>query len=138
MKYPGIAFDFEGESAEGTKTANSMVTAMSIGLVGVFVLLSFQFGSYLEPLIVMLAIPLSLIGVFLGHWLLGIDLSLSSMLGFVSLSGIVVNDSILLVTFLKSEIEAGADIYQSAGLASRKRFRAILLTSATTVADCCR
>ena len=82
----------------------------------------------------MIAIPLSLIGVFAGHWILGIDLSLPSMLGFVSLSGIVVNDSILLVTFLKQEIAAGADIYQSAGLASRKRFRAILLTSATTAA----
>ena len=134
QKYPAITFDFEGESAEGAKTLNSMMTAMGIGLVGVFVLLSFQFGSYLEPLIVMLAIPLSLIGVFAGHWLIGIDLCLPSMLGFVSLSGIVVNDSILLVMFLKKEIEAGANIYQSAGLASRKRFRAILLTSATTIA----
>ena len=96
-KYPGVSFDFEGESAEGSKTLDSMLTAMSIGLAGVFVLLSFQFGSYLEPLIVMLAIPLSLVGVFTGHWLLGVDLSLPSMLGFVSLSGIVVNDSILLV-----------------------------------------
>ncbi len=134
QKYPAVTFDFEGESAEGAKTLNSMITAMGIGLVGVFVLLSFQFGSYLEPLIVMLAIPLSLIGVFAGHWLIGIEFCLPSMLGFVSLSGIVVNDSILLVTFLKKEIEAGADIYQSAGLASRKRFRAILLTSATTIA----
>ena len=133
-RYPGVSFDFEGESAEGIQTANSMITAMSIGLVGVFVLLSFQFGSYLEPFIVMLAIPLSLIGVFAGHWLLGIDLSLPSMLGFVSLSGIVVNDSILLVTFLKQEIGKGKDVRQSAGAASRQRFRAILLTSATTVA----
>ena len=134
QKYPGVTFDFEGESAEGAKTLNSMLVAMAIGLVGVFVLLSFQFGSYIEPIIVMLAIPLSLVGVFVGHWLVGVDFSLPSMLGFVSLSGIVVNDSILLVTFLKKEIAAGADIYRSAGLASRKRFRAILLTSATTIA----
>lgn len=134
QKYPAISFDFEGESAEGVKTLNSMILALGIGLVGVFVLLSFQFGSYLEPLIVMLAIPLSLIGVFAGHWLIGVALCLPSMLGFVSLSGIVVNDSILLVTFLKAEIAAGANIYESAGLASRKRFRAILLTSATTIA----
>ena len=133
-RYPGVSFDFEGESAEGAKTVNSMLRAMGIGLVGVFVLLSFQFGSYLEPMIVMLAIPLSLIGVIAGHGVLGIDLSLPSMLGFVSLSGIVVNDSILLVTFLKKEIESGADVFESAGQASRKRFRAILLTSATTVA----
>ncbi len=131
---PGVTFDFEGESAEGAKTLNSMITAMGIGLAGVFVLLSLQFGSYIEPVIVMLAIPLSLIGVFAGHWLVGVDFSLPSMLGFVSLSGIVVNDSILLVTFLKNEIAAGENIYESASLASRKRFRAILLTSATTVA----
>ena len=134
QKYPGVTFDFEGESAEGNKTVNSMMTAMGIGLVGVFVLLSFQFGSYIEPLIVMLAIPMSLIGVFVGHWLLGIDVSLPSILGFISLSGIVVNDSILLVTFLKKEIGPDTNIYASAGLASRKRFRAILLTSATTIA----
>lgn len=133
-RYPGISFDFQGESAEGMQTANSMIVAMSIGLVGVFVLLSFQFGSYLEPMIVMLAIPLSLIGVIFGHWAAGVDLSLPSMLGFVSLSGIVVNDSILLVTFLKNELRNGANIYKSAGIASRKRFRAILLTSATTIA----
>ena len=68
--------------------------------------MSFQFRSYVEPLVVMAAIPLTLIGVIFGHWLLGLNLSLPSTFGFVSLSGIVVNDSILLVLFLKRHIAA--------------------------------
>lgn len=133
-QFPGVRFSYQGESAEGGSAANSMLTAMLIGLLGVFVLLSFQFGSYSEPLIVMLAIPMALIGAISGHWLIGISFTLPSMLGFISLAGIVVNDSILLVLFLKAAIKKGADVQQSARQASRQRFRAILLTSATTVA----
>lgn len=133
-RYPGVTFDYEGESAEGSSTMNSMLTAMLIGLIGVFVLLSFQFRSYSEPVIVMLAIPMALIGVIIGHWIVGISFTLPSLLGFISLSGVVVNDSILLVLFLKAAIAKGEDAHNSARQASRQRFRAILLTSATTVA----
>jgi len=107
---------------------------MVVGLIGVFVLLSFQFGSWIEPLIVMVAIPLALIGVVLGHYLMGLNLSMPSMLGFVSLSGVVVNDSILLVLFLKRARSEGASVAESATQASRLRFLAILLTSVTTIA----
>ncbi len=127
-------FNFEGESAEGSRTMKSMMSAMSIGLIGVFVLLSFQFESYVEPLVVMVAIPFALTGALIGHWIMGIAICLPSVLGFISLAGVVVNDSILLVIFLKNRIVAGADPYESASQASRERFRAIMLTSATTVA----
>ena len=82
----------------------------------------------------MVAIPLSLIGVVAGHLIMGISLSMPSILGFVSLAGIVVNDSILLVLFLKQRRDEGADVLESARLASRQRFRAIVLTSLTTIA----
>jgi len=72
--------------------------------------------------------------VIWGHWLMGLDLSMPSLIGFISLSGIVVNDSILLVLFLKLSREEGADIVASAGQASRQRFRAIVITSLTTIA----
>jgi len=133
-RYPGVKFSLEGEVKEAGATQQSMLTAMLVGLIGVFVLLSFQFRNYLEPLTVMAAIPLALIGVFWGHWLLGIDVSMPSMLGFASLAGIVVNDSILLVLFLKKERSAGKDVLTACGAASRLRFRAILLTSLTTIA----
>ena len=134
QKYPGVTVSFEGEPKEGATTRRSILRGMLIGLLGVFILLSFQFRSYIEPLIVMVAIPLALIGVVAGHLIMGIDLSMPSILGFVSLAGIVVNDSILLVLFLKMEREQGADVLESAGQASRQRFRAIILTSLTTIA----
>ena len=134
QRHPEVAVSFEGEVKEGNNTSASMMKALIIGLLGVFVLLSFQFRSYIEPLVVMLAIPLSLIGVIWGHLIVGIDISMPSLLGFVSLSGVVVNDSILLVLFLKNRIDEGSNILQAAAQASRQRFRAILLTSLTTIA----
>ena len=133
-KYPDVAVSFEGEPKEGATTRRSILQGMLVGLLGVFILLSFQFRSYIEPLIVMAAIPLALIGVVMGHLLMGIDLCMPSILGFVSLTGIVVNDSILLVLFLKMERAQGADVLQSAAQASRQRYRAIILTSLTTIA----
>ncbi|MEH6473789.1 MAG: efflux RND transporter permease subunit, partial [Halopseudomonas sp.] len=133
-KYPDIVLSLKGEVAEGGETQSSMKTAMLMGLAGIFILLSFQFRSYVEPVIVMLNIPLALIGVIWGHWLLGIDLTMPSMLGFVSLAGIVVNDSILLVEFVKRHVAAGLSIHDAAARASHDRFRAVLLTSLTTIA----
>ena len=133
-KYPALMVSLEGEVKEGAVTQRSMMRAMLLGLLGVFVLLSFQFRSYLEPLIVMVAIPFSLIGVVCGHLLVGLDFSLPSMLGFVSLSGVVVNDSILLVVFLKHHRREQVEVRVAAAQASRARFRAIVLTSLTTIA----
>ncbi len=132
--HPALRFDFEGQSKEAATTQNSMLRGMLVGLLGVFAILSFQFRSYLEPLTVMMAIPLALMGVIWGHLIMGIDFSMPSMLGYASLAGIVVNDSILLVLFLKVERETGRNVLEACGLASRKRFRAILLTSLTTIA----
>lgn len=133
-QFPGVRFIFAGETQESRKTATSLLTAASIGLVGVYVLLSFQFRNYFEPLVVMTAIPLSMIGVLWGHWLMGIDMTMPSSLGFVSLAGIVVNDSILLVLFLKDSLASGQDVLRAASESSRARFRAIMLTSLTTIA----
>ncbi|WP_182870343.1 efflux RND transporter permease subunit [Rhodopirellula sp. JC639] len=133
-QHPGVDIQIEGESQESAETGNSMMQAFVLGLIGVFVILSYQFESWTEPLIVMTAIPLALIGVIWGHLLTGNSLSIPSVLGFVSLAGVVVNDSILLVLFLKQEHRGGADVIDSARHASRLRFRAILLTSATTIA----
>ena len=133
-RHPGVRLSMEGESAESRETNRSILSAFAVGLMGVFVLLSFQFRSWIEPLIVMIAIPLALIGVIWGHILLGYDLTMPSIFGFVSLAGVVVNDSILLVTFTKNRIADGLEVPAAAAQASRERFRAILLTSLTTIA----
>jgi len=134
QRYPEVSFILEGQAAESSKTSGSMVRGFMIGLVGIFILLSFQFRSYIEPAAVMLTIPLAMIGVIWGHLLMGLELSMPSIMGAVSLAGIVVNDSILLVEFLKLRAREGISIPEAAKIASRERFRAILLTSLTTVA----
>jgi multidrug efflux pump subunit AcrB len=132
-EFPDVEASIEGEAKEGATTGASMRRAFAIGLIGVFLLLSFQFKSYVEPLIVMVAIPFAFVGVVAGHWVMGLPLSLPSLMGFVSLSGVVVNDSILLVEFVKIHRRRGAAIVEAAARASRERFRAVLLTSLTTI-----
>ncbi len=133
-QHPSVTVRIKGQSAETAKTGSSMLRSFTIGLLGVFILLSFQFRSYSEPLIVMAIIPLSLIGVLWGHIMMGLHFTMPSIIGFTSLAGIVVNDSILLVTFLKLRIAEGQSTVSAAKLASRDRFRAVLLTSITTIA----
>ena len=132
--FPSVNVDVQGESKETGKTEDSMIIGFCVGLLGVFVILSFQFRSYLEPFVVMAAIPLAFIGVILGHLLLGQPLTTPSIFGFVALAGVVVNDSILLVEFLKMKIASGTAATLAASAASRERLRAIALTSITTIA----
>ncbi|MDE1210176.1 efflux RND transporter permease subunit [Vibrio aestuarianus] len=133
-KYPGLRFDFEGEAKDTAKTGSSMGKGFLIGLFGVFAILSYQFRSYLEPVVVMTAIPLAFIGVVWGHLLLGHSLSMPSIMGFVSLAGIVVNDSILLVQYIRHHVDDGESVHDAVVKASRERFRAVFLTSVTTAA----
>ncbi len=133
-RYPGMQAAVEGQSKDTAKTGRSMLRSFAIGLVGIFILLSFQFRSYMEPLVVMSIIPLALIGVIWGHLLMGLSFTLPGIIGFTSLAGIVVNDSILLVEFIKLRVKEGHHIIEAAKTASRDRFRAVLLTSITTIA----
>ena len=130
---PGIELDVEGQRAEATKTQISMIKGFVIGLFGVFTLLSFQFRSYIEPIVVMLVIPLALAGPIFGHMAMGLDFSMPSMLGYVALAGVVVNNSILLVDFIKHEHAEAGSVGQAASRAVRMRFRAMFLTTVTTV-----
>jgi len=134
QEYPGVKVDFEGSAKETAKTGASLGKGFIIGIFGLFAILSFQFRSYLEPVVVMLAIPLALIGVLWGHLLLGYNLSMPSIMGFISLAGIVVNDSILLVQYIRHHVDEGDSVHEAVVSASRERFRAVFLTSLTTAA----
>lgn len=131
--HPGVSSSFEGANADAATTQSSMISGFVLGLIGVYLLLSFQFSSYVEPLVVMIIIPFAFIGAIGGHMLLGLDFTMPSMLGFVALAGIVVNDSILLVNFIKHYHGDTSSVAEAAPLAAGARFRAILLTSLTTV-----
>ena len=132
-RYPDVSVSLQGQNKEAQTTQRSMLSGFILGLIGVYLLLSFQFRSYLEPLIVMLIIPFALIGAVVGHILLGLEFTMPSMLGFVALAGVVVNDSILLVSSIKHYRRDAKSVAEAAPLASRARFRAILLTSLTTI-----
>jgi multidrug efflux pump subunit AcrB len=134
QRFPGVSMSLEGENAEAQTTQRSMMSGFILGLIGVFLLLSFQFRSYVEPVVVMIIIPFAFIGAVVGHLVLGLDFTMPSMLGFVALAGVVVNDSILLVNFIKHYHGDTQSVAAAAPKASRARFRAILLTSLTTIA----
>lgn len=133
-RYPNIAIALEGEAKNSAITASSLRQRFLVGAIGIFLLLSLQFRNYLEPIIVMLAIPMAFIGVIWGHLLMGLNLTMPSIMGFVSLAGIVVNNSILLVEFVKIRSREGLSVHEAVSQATRDRFRAIVLTTFTTIA----
>ena len=133
-RYPDLKIYIKGEIQSSTQTNNSIFMGFFLALTGVFLLLSWQFKNYREPIVVMLNIPLALIGAILGHYIMGLDFTMPSMIGFVSLAGVVVNDSILLVEFVKYRVKEGMVLHDAASQAVHDRFRAIFLTSVTTIA----
>lgn len=132
--YPDVRLTLGGEMEQSQETIGSLARGMTIGIFGVFVLLSFQFRTYVQPVLVMLAVPFAFIGVVWGYLAIGSPLSSQALLGFTSLAGVAVNDSILLILFISNARASGLAPEEAAGRASRARFRAVFLTSATTVA----
>ncbi len=129
----GIEASFEGKSRDQRETLADMGTGLVIALVLIYVILAWVFASYSWPVTVMLAIPLGLTGAILGHYVSGLDLTILSLFGFFGLSGIVINDSIVLVTFYKKLREKGMGIHEAVVEAACQRLRAVLLTSLTTI-----
>jgi multidrug efflux pump subunit AcrB len=133
-RHPDITVTFEGQVARSAQTGGSIGRGLLIGLIGIFIILSFQFRGYIEPLIVMVSIPLAFIGALWGHVLMGYYLSMPSLLGAASLAGIVVNNAILLIQFIKVHREKGLSAAAAAGQASRDRLRSVLIATSTTIA----
>lgn len=132
-RHPDVTVELGGQNEEGAKTQQSMMMGFAIGMIGVFLLISFQFRSYVEPVVVMLIIPLSFIGVIFGHIAMGLDFTMPSLLGFVAMAGVVVNNSILLANFIKDHHARHDTVAEAAPQAARARFRAILITTLTTI-----
>ena len=130
----GIQYSVEGRSASQRETFADMRLGAMIALTLMYLVLAWVFSSYGWPLLVMLTIPLGLTGAVLGHWIMDMNLTILSMFGFFGLSGIVVNDSIILVIFYRHIRERGEPIYKALEEAACQRLRAVLLTSLTTIA----
>jgi multidrug efflux pump subunit AcrB len=130
----GIDYSFEGRAADQRETLGDMRKGVLFALLMIYLVLAWVFGSYGWPLVVMAVIPFGLIGAVSGHWLMGIDLTILSLFGLFGLSGIVVNDSIILVSFYKRLREEGMPVESAIVEAACQRLRAVLLTSLTTIA----
>jgi multidrug efflux pump subunit AcrB len=131
-KYPGLSHAISGVSDEEAKLAKSMLVGFTLALFGIYALLAIPTKSYLQPLIIMGVIPFGIIGAIVGHWLTGYPMSMMSVMGVIALSGVVVNDSLILVDYINKAVASGTDLYDAILEAGRRRFRAIMLTSLTT------
>jgi multidrug efflux pump subunit AcrB len=131
-KYPGLSYGISGIAEEEQKMRVSMTVGFALALFGIYALLAIPTKSYLQPLIIMGVIPFGVIGAIVGHWVTGFPISMMSMMGVIALSGVVVNDSLILVDYANKAVDQGADRHSSVVRAGIRRFRAIMLTSLTT------
>ncbi|MCP4752351.1 MAG: efflux RND transporter permease subunit [Proteobacteria bacterium] len=131
-RYPGLQYGFGFMERSGVETMEKLFQGFLIAVLAIYVLIAIPFRSYLQPFIVISAIPFGLVGAILGHMAMGFDLSLVSMMGLVALSGVVVNDSLVLIHTANRNLAAGMDRRQAVSEAGKRRFRPILLTSVTT------
>ena len=130
--YPGVFFTFEGAQAEQVDAVAGLQLGFILALLMIFGLLAVPLRSYVQPIIIMSAIPFGLVGAVWGHFFMGLDVTMMSMFGLVALSGVVVNDSLIMVDFINRNRSRHVDIAVAVREAGVNRFRAILLTSLTT------
>ena len=129
-----LSVNWEGEAAQNIESVDSMKKGFIVAMLAMYVLLTLQFRSYLQPMIILAIIPFGVLGAILGHAIMQIDLTLFSFFGLIALTGVVVNDSIVLVDCINREIRRGLPMFDALVSAGRRRFRPIMLTSFTTVA----
>lgn len=132
LRYPAVSYRTDGGTAEQQNIIQDMIRGMLLAIFGIYALLAIPLKSYLQPLIIMGVIPFGVIGAVMGHWLIGIPLNFLSILGIIALSGVVVNDSIVVVDFVNQAKAEGVELLDAVLNAGAARFRAIMLTSLTT------
>jgi len=129
--FPGLTWSFEGSQAEMRDSTAALWGGFGLAMAVIYALLAIAFGSYLQPLIVMTAIPFGVVGAVIGHILLGFDLSLISFMGVIALSGVVVNDALIMIDFANRK-RGDQSAFEAIHLAGLRRFRPIVLTTLTT------
>ena len=131
-KYQGLDYSFQGAERSGNEAMKSLLSGFVIALLVMYVLIAIPFGSYIQPLAVLSAIPFGLVGAIIGHLIMGYNLSIVSMMGLVALSGVVVNDSLVLIHTANRYVQQGMTTKEAAVAAGIRRLRPIILTSLTT------
>ena len=133
-KYPSVTASYEGQNREAGKVANSAKTVLPIILLLIYVIIAFTFRSYSQPLLLFIMVPFSLIGVAWGHYIHGFQINILSWLGIIALIGIIVNDGLVLIGKFNIYLKDGMSFNDALFQAGKSRFRAIFLTSLTTIA----
>jgi len=132
-KYPGVKVVLLGEAGESETSFDTMIMGFILAILAIYMLIASLFRSYLQPLIILVTIPFGIIGSIWGHFILGWDLTMISMFGMVGLAGIVLNDAIVLIERVNNNIKEGLPFIDAVRLGGMRRFRAVFLTSITTV-----
>ena len=130
--FPGLSYRWEGRQQDMKESSASLFSGLFLALFAIYALLAIPFGSYYQPIVVMIAIPFGIVGAVLGHIIMGYSLSLMSMMGIVALCGVVVNDSLVLIDYANRRRREGASASEAIHRAGGRRFRPILLTTLTT------
>ena len=132
-KYPSISYIMEGEQARQAETFGSLQLGIVIVLFAIYCMLALPLKSYVQPVLVMSVIPFGIIGAIIGHWIMGVTLTILSILGLMALTGVVINDSLILVDFINQRHRnAGENLLSAVERAGVVRFRPVMLTSLTT------
>ena len=130
--YPGLSYSFEGFQADIKEGMSALIGGFVLAMIISYALLAIPFKSYAQPLVVMMAIPFGIVGAVLGHLLMGYSMSIVSLMGIIALSGVVVNDSLILITYANKLRGEGLSAEEAIHKAGVRRFRPILLTTMTT------
>ncbi|MBU0678890.1 MAG: efflux RND transporter permease subunit [Verrucomicrobia bacterium] len=130
--YPGLSCGYQGRQADMKESMQALLAGLLLALLMIYFLLAIPFRSYTQPVIVMVSIPFGIVGAVLGHSIMGYDLSVISMMGIIALSGVVVNDSLVLIDYANRQHKKGNTAHDAIYSAGIRRFRPILLTTLTT------
>ncbi|MEE2705621.1 MAG: efflux RND transporter permease subunit [Planctomycetota bacterium] len=133
-EYPAVKVRWEGQEEQRRESMSSLYRGAVVAIIVMFGLLTLEFRTYLQPLLILAIIPFGIIGAIFGHAVMGLSLTLFSFFGLVALTGVVVNDSIVLIDFINHRVRGGMPVDQALIEAGRRRFRPVLLTSMTTIA----
>jgi len=133
-QFNSVKWDISGSQKDQKELIDSMINGFVLSILGIYALMAIPFRSYLQPIMVLSAVPFGLIGAIIGHMILGLDVSLLSLSGMIAVSGVVVNDNLVLVDFINRQRRRGVAVAKAIREAGAARFRPILLTSLTTFA----
>ncbi|WFB37264.1 efflux RND transporter permease subunit [Kiritimatiellota bacterium B12222] len=131
-RYPGLDYSYEGRDADNRESANSMSLTLPLVLIAIYALLAVPFRSYSQPLIVMVSIPFGVVGAVIGHIIMGYSMTMIGIIGMLALSGVVVNDALVLISFANDRRAHHASAHDAVVAAGVQRFRPIMLTTLTT------